>query len=73
MSTSGAITNYPKYVFSLDEFDMSRNGIKPRNIRDFLVERNGNETLGNLFVERDLPLLCPFRGIVLGKILEKIA
>lgn len=30
--------NYPKYVLSLDEFDMSRNGIKHRNIRDFLLE-----------------------------------
>ena len=28
--------NYPKYVVSLDEFDMSRNGYKHRNIRDFL-------------------------------------
>ena len=30
--------NFPKYVVSLDEFDMSRNGIKHRNIRDFLLE-----------------------------------
>ena len=30
--------NYPKYVVSLDEFDMSRNGIKHRNIRKFLQE-----------------------------------
>lgn len=29
--------NYPKYVISLDEYDMSRNGIKHRNIRDFLL------------------------------------
>lgn len=29
--------NYPKYVVSLDELDMSRNGIKHRNIRDFLT------------------------------------
>lgn len=29
--------NYPKYVVSLDEFDRSRNGIKHRNIRDFLL------------------------------------
>lgn len=28
--------NYPKYVVSLDEFDMSRNGIKHMNIRNFL-------------------------------------
>ena len=29
--------NYPKYVLSLDEFDMSRNGIIHKNIRDFLL------------------------------------
>lgn len=29
--------NFPKYVLSLDDFDMSRNGIKHRNIRDFLL------------------------------------
>lgn len=28
--------NFPKYVVSMDELDMSRNGIKHRNIRDFL-------------------------------------
>ena len=32
--------NFPKYVVSLDEFDMSRNGIKHRNIRDFLLQDN---------------------------------
>jgi predicted AAA+ superfamily ATPase len=30
--------NFPKYVVTLDEFDMSRNGIKHRNIRDFLLD-----------------------------------
>ena len=30
--------NYPKYVLSLDEFNMSRNGIKHRNLCDFLLE-----------------------------------
>ena len=30
--------NYPKYVLSLDEFDMSRNGIIHKNIRDFLLD-----------------------------------
>ena len=30
--------NFPKYVVTLDEFDMSRDGIKHRNIRDFLLE-----------------------------------
>ena len=29
--------NYPKYVISMDEVDMSRDGIKHRNIRDFLL------------------------------------
>lgn len=29
--------NFPKYVVSLDEFEMSRGGIKHRNIRDFLL------------------------------------
>ena len=31
--------NYPKYVLTLDEFDMSRDGIKHQNIRDFLLEK----------------------------------
>ena len=31
--------NYPKYVLTLDEFDMSRDGIKHRNVRDFLLEK----------------------------------
>lgn len=30
--------NFPKYVVSLDEFDMSRNGIKHCNIRNFLTK-----------------------------------
>ena len=34
--------NFPKYVVSLDEFDMSRNGIKHRNIRDFLLSDKWN-------------------------------
>lgn len=34
--------NFPKYVVSLDEFDMSRNGIKHRNIRDFLLAEERN-------------------------------
>ena len=29
--------NFPKYVVSMDELDMSRDGIKHRNIRDFLT------------------------------------
>ena len=31
--------HYPKYVLSLDELDMSRNGIKHLNIRDFLLSK----------------------------------
>ncbi len=34
--------NFPKYVVTLDEFDMSRNGIKHRNIRDFLLMEDWN-------------------------------
>ncbi|MGI6089791.1 MAG: ATP-binding protein [Saccharofermentanales bacterium] len=34
--------NFPKYVVSLDEFDMSRAGIKHRNIRDFLLMEEWN-------------------------------
>ena len=29
--------NFPKYVVSLDEFDLSREGIRHKNIRDFLL------------------------------------
>lgn len=29
--------NFPKYVISMDEFNMSRNGIKHKHIRDFLL------------------------------------
>ena len=34
--------NFPKYVVSLDEFDMSRGGIKHKNIRDFLLQPEWN-------------------------------
>lgn len=34
--------NFPKYVVTLDEFDMSRDGIKHRNIRDFLLAKDWN-------------------------------
>ena len=34
--------NYPKYVVTMDELDMSRNGIKHRNIRDFLTAKEWN-------------------------------
>ena len=34
--------NFPKYVVTMDEIDMSRNGIKHRNIRDFLLENEWN-------------------------------
>ena len=36
----GIRDNYPKYVVSMDELDMSRDGIKHRNIRDFLLSQN---------------------------------
>ena len=34
--------NFPKYVVTLDEFDMSREGIKHKNIRDFLLAPDWN-------------------------------
>ena len=34
--------NFPKYVISLDELDMSREGIKHKNIRDFLLASEWN-------------------------------
>lgn len=34
--------NYPKYVVSMDEVDMSQNGIKHLNIKDFLLAENWN-------------------------------
>lgn len=34
--------NFPKYVVTLDEFDMSRDGIRHRNIRDFLLAEEWN-------------------------------
>ena len=38
----GIRDNFPKYVVSLDDFDMSRNGIKHMNIRDFLLAEEWN-------------------------------
>ena len=38
----GIKDNFPKYVVSLDEFDMSRNGIKHVHIRDFLLMEKWN-------------------------------
>lgn len=32
--------NFPKYVLTMDEFDMSRDGIKHRNIREFLLSES---------------------------------
>ncbi|MPN57174.1 hypothetical protein SDC9_204868 [bioreactor metagenome] len=32
--------HFPKYVLSMDELDMSRNGIKHKNIREFLLQPN---------------------------------
>ena len=39
---AGVRDNFPKYVVTLDEFDMSRDGIKHRNIRDFLLQEEWN-------------------------------
>ena len=38
----GIRDNFPKYVISLDEYDLSRNGIKHMNIRDFLLAPEWN-------------------------------
>ncbi|WP_297951460.1 AAA family ATPase [uncultured Lactobacillus sp.] len=35
----GIADNYPKYVLSMDKFDMSRNGIIHQNIIDFLLQK----------------------------------
>ena len=35
-------TTSPSMFVTLDEFDMSRNGIKHRNIRDFLLQEEWN-------------------------------
>ena len=34
--------NFPKYVVSMDELDFSRNGIKHRNIKEFLLMKEWN-------------------------------
>ena len=34
--------NYPKYVLSMDEFNMSRNGIKHMNLIEFLIKDSRN-------------------------------
>ena len=34
--------NWPKYVVSMDEFNMSRDGIKHMNVRDFLLADKWN-------------------------------
>lgn len=34
--------NFPKYVVTMDELDMSCNGIKHYNIRDFLLKEQWN-------------------------------
>lgn len=35
----GVADNYPKYVLSMDKFNMSRNGIVHKNIIDFLLQK----------------------------------
>ena len=39
---AGVRDNFPKYVVTMDELDMSRDGIKHRNIRDFLLAEEWN-------------------------------
>jgi len=34
--------NFPKYVVSLDELDMSREGVKHKNVREFLLAPDWN-------------------------------
>ena len=38
----GVRDNFTKYVVTMDEFDMSRNGIRHWNIRDFLLADEWN-------------------------------
>ena len=40
--------NFPKYVVSMDELDMSRNGIKHCNIRKFLTMEEWAWAINNL-------------------------
>lgn len=39
---AGVRDNFTKYVVTMDEFDMSRDGIKHRNIREFLLQEEWN-------------------------------
>jgi len=39
---NGIKDNYPKYIISMDEIDMSQNGIKHLNVRDFLLAKDWN-------------------------------
>lgn len=39
---AGVRDNFPKYVVTMDELDMSRDGIKHRNIRNFLLAEEWN-------------------------------
>ena len=43
---TGISDNYPKYVLSMDEIDLSRDGIIHRNIRDFLISNEDFHMLG---------------------------
>ena len=45
--------NYPKYVLSMDEFDMSRNGIKHMNLIEFLTKDSRNFK-NNLYNQKNL-------------------
>ena len=43
--------NFPKYVVSRDELDLSRNGIKHRNIRDFLLAERYNGRYSKIHIQ----------------------
>ena len=70
--------NFPKYVVSMDEFDMSRNGIKHRNIRDFLLDENENiycleaNTLPGMTPTSLLPQEAQVVGVNFNELCEKL-
>ena len=60
--------NFPKYVVSMDEFDFSRNGIKHKNIREFLLMNEWNK-YSSWYFGFHWQLSLPDRG-ALGKTWE---
>ena len=51
------ISMVPKYVVTMDELDMSRDGIKHRNIRDFLLAQRKVELKCSSFTRRYAEIL----------------